>query len=187
MSCIVGTQERSIWGVYQLAWSKIKFSIPREKSGSLNTWSDTKSGQEKGKYSYFSQSSICHKVLGTFKPSSPAQFAACRLFTATLVPSDFCPCFSPRLRQYLSQCTQVKSNSDGHRLTSNSRQLKATGQTETVKPGMTKQGKKMFYFQVKIRNRKMSAKLAPSHRMSPFAATGISLTDAFQQEVLDQL
>lgn len=45
----------------------------------------------------------------------------------------------------------------------------------------------MFHFHVKIRNGKMSAKLAPSHRMYLFAATGISLTDAFQQEVLDQL
>lgn len=45
----------------------------------------------------------------------------------------------------------------------------------------------MFYFQVKIKNGKMSAKLASSCRMYLFAATGISLTDAFQQEVLDQL
>lgn len=33
----------------------------------------------------------------------------------------------------------------------------------------------------------MSAKLAPSHRRYLFAATGISLTGAFQQGVLDQL
>lgn len=74
-----------------------------------------------------------------------------------------------------------------HRLTLNSQQLKATGQTKTVKPGMTKWGRKIFYFQVKIKNAKMSAKLVSFCRMHLFAATGISLTDAFQQEVLDQL
>lgn len=126
-------------------WSKSKVSIPMEKSGSLNALFDTKSGQEKGKYSYFSQSSICHKVLGRFKPSSPAQFAACRLFTAMLFPRGFCPFFSLRLRHSLSRCTKVKSNSDGHRLASNSQQLIATGQTETVKPGMTKWGKNVLF------------------------------------------
>lgn len=158
----------------------MKFSIHREKSGSLNTWFDTKSGQEKGKYSYF----FAEQYLGTFKPSSPAQFAGHRLFTAMLVPRGFCLCFSPSLSQCLSQCTQVKSRSQINIKLSAAKNNWSNRNSEAWNDQM---GEKMFYFQVKIRNGKMSAKLAPSHRMYLFAATGISLTGAFQQEVLNQL
>lgn len=142
---IAGTQETSIWGYTNYVCFdqiKIKKIITKKK---VSLWNGLKvaSGRlaenqrfrscekvrffkhlvwyqiraRKVKIRLFSTEQYCHKVLGTFKPSNPAQFAAYGLFIAILVPKGFCSRFLPRLRQYLIQCTQIKGNSGGDWLT----------------------------------------------------------------------